>query len=98
MMLTVVDVNGGSVFLNPESKYAPLSWLEISGGAQIPVGKSGGEFTAFEGRTGNPNLAPDLRLQRHLPGAQARFGGAQLKTQNERRRHARRGQIEDLHV
>jgi hypothetical protein len=47
MMLTVVDLNGGSVFLNPESKYAPLSWLEILGGAQIPVGQSGGEFTAF---------------------------------------------------
>ncbi|HEX5037678.1 MAG TPA: hypothetical protein VFX30_11005 [bacterium] len=47
MMLSVVDLNGGSVFLNPESKYAPLSWLEILGGAQIPVGKTGGEFTAF---------------------------------------------------
>lgn len=47
MMLTIVDLNGGSVFLNPETKYAPLSWLEISGGAQIPVGKAGGDFTAL---------------------------------------------------
>jgi len=47
MMLTIVDLNGGSVFLNPETKYAPLSWLEISGGAQIPVGKAGGDFTSL---------------------------------------------------
>jgi hypothetical protein len=46
MLLNVVDLNGGSVFINPETKYAPLSWLEISGGAQIPVGRTGGEFTA----------------------------------------------------
>ncbi len=46
-METIVDLNGGSVFLNPEMKYSIFSWFEVSGGAQIPAGKTGGEFTAL---------------------------------------------------
>lgn len=46
-MMGIVDINGGSVFLNPETRYAPLTWLEITGGAHIPVGKTNGEFTAI---------------------------------------------------
>lgn len=47
MLMTIVDVNGGSVFINPETKYAPLSWLEVSGGAHLPVGRGDGEFTVI---------------------------------------------------
>lgn len=46
-MTTVVDVNGGSLFVNPETKYSVLSWLDLTGGVQIPVGKVAGEFTAI---------------------------------------------------
>ncbi len=42
---TVVDLNGGSVFLFPETRYSLFEWAEIAVGGQIPVGKSGGEFT-----------------------------------------------------
>ena len=45
MMETIVDVNGGSFFLYPETKYSVLSWMELSGGIQFPVGKGNGEFT-----------------------------------------------------
>lgn len=41
----IVDVNGGSVFINPELRYAAFSWLELAAGAQLPLGKRGGEFT-----------------------------------------------------
>ena len=44
-LMAIADVNGGSFFINPETRYAPLSWLEITGGAHLPVGKTGGEFT-----------------------------------------------------
>lgn len=43
----IADLNGGSVFLNPQMKYEFLSWLEATAGAQLPVGKRGGEFTAI---------------------------------------------------
>lgn len=46
-METVVDVNGASLFLNPETKYSILSWLDVASGLQIPVGKGGGEFTSL---------------------------------------------------
>ena len=42
----IVDLNGGSLFVNPETKYSVFSWMDISGGAHIPVGKTNGEFTA----------------------------------------------------
>ncbi|MBI3541411.1 MAG: hypothetical protein HY073_04675, partial [Deltaproteobacteria bacterium] len=43
----ITDLNGGSTFLNPETKYALLSWLEITGGVQLPMGKVGGEFATI---------------------------------------------------
>lgn len=46
VMETIVDVNGGSFFLNPETKYSFFSWMDVSAGAQLPVGRAGGEFTA----------------------------------------------------
>jgi hypothetical protein len=46
----VVDVNGGSIFIYPETKYSVFEWMDLGAGAQIPVGKEGGEFTAV------PNL------------------------------------------
>ncbi len=45
-LMDIVDVNGGSTFINPETKYSPLAWLEITGGAHLPVGRQNGEFTA----------------------------------------------------
>lgn len=50
MHQAVVDLEGGSAFLNPETKYFVFSWLELTAGAQLPFGKGGGEFTAI------PNL------------------------------------------
>lgn len=46
----IADLNGGSFFLHPETKYSFFEWLEVAIGAQLPVGKGGGEFTAV------PNL------------------------------------------
>lgn len=50
MMQNIVDIRGGSIFINPESQYSFFDWLEVAGGAQIPVGHAGGEFTSI------PNL------------------------------------------
>lgn len=47
MLMNVVDVAGGSFFVNPETRYAPLSWLEFTGGAHVPIGRARGEFTAI---------------------------------------------------
>ncbi len=44
---TIVDLNGGSLFLMPETRYAFFSWLEAAVGTQIAAGKGGGEFTAI---------------------------------------------------
>ncbi len=48
LMLDVIDLNGGSIFINPEIKYAPYSWLEFLAGVQVPVGKTNGEFTPLK--------------------------------------------------
>lgn len=45
MMFDVVDLSGGSIFINPEIKYSPFSWLEFLAGLQVPVGKKTGDFT-----------------------------------------------------
>ena len=47
MFQNIVDFNAGSLFINPEMKYSLFQWLDLSGGAQLPVGKTGGEFTAL---------------------------------------------------
>lgn len=42
----IVDLNGGSIFLNPQMKYEFIAWLVATAGSQLPVGRGGGEFTA----------------------------------------------------
>lgn len=43
----IVDVGGGSAFVVPETKYSFYDWLDVLAGAQLPFGRSGGEFTAI---------------------------------------------------
>lgn len=40
-----IDLNGGSFFINPETKYSFYDWLEGVAGAHFPIGRSQGEFT-----------------------------------------------------
>lgn len=47
MLLNVIDPKGGSLFVNPETKYEVLAWLELMAGVHLPVGRDGGEFTAL---------------------------------------------------
>ncbi len=48
--MSIIDLNGGSLFMNPETKYAFKEWLEVTLGAHLPIGAAQGEFTAI------PNL------------------------------------------
>lgn len=48
--MTIADLNGGSFFINPETKYSFKEWLDVTAGAHFPIGQSSGEFTAV------PNL------------------------------------------
>ncbi len=43
----IVDLNGGSIFMNPETKYSVYEWLDLTAGVQIPVGQGGGEFSSI---------------------------------------------------
>ena len=43
--MDIIDMNGGSTFLNPETKYSLKEWLEFTAGAHFPIGSSTGEFT-----------------------------------------------------
>ncbi len=45
MMQNIVDLRGGSLFINPESQYSLFDWLEGVVGAHFPVGRNSGEFT-----------------------------------------------------
>jgi len=40
-----IDLNGGSFFINPETRYSFYDWLEGVVGAHFPVGRNSGEFT-----------------------------------------------------
>lgn len=44
------DILGSSVFVRPEIKYSVLSWMDLTAFAQLPMGRSGGDFTSL------PNL------------------------------------------
>lgn len=46
LLETAIDVNGGSVFVIPETQFLPFDWLEVVLGALLPAGKGGGEFSA----------------------------------------------------
>ena len=42
----VTDMTGGSFFISPETRTSFFSWMELVAGADFPVGRTGGEFTA----------------------------------------------------
>lgn len=44
------DILGSSVFVRPELKYSVLSWMDLTAFAQLPMGRTGGDFTSL------PNL------------------------------------------
>lgn len=46
-IFTAWDMLGSSVFIRPEIKYSVLSWMDLTAFAHLPVGKSGGDFTAL---------------------------------------------------
>ncbi|MBI1909581.1 MAG: hypothetical protein HYS22_05375 [Deltaproteobacteria bacterium] len=46
-MENIVDLEGASTFLRPETKYSLFSWMDFSVGALLPFGKTGGEFSAI---------------------------------------------------
>ncbi|MBI2083200.1 MAG: hypothetical protein HYT76_06485 [Deltaproteobacteria bacterium] len=46
-LMNIWDLSGSSLFINPETVYELFSWLNLTGGALLPVGRTAGEFGAI---------------------------------------------------